>query len=165
MQRTMVAQRTDTAQAVRYVTSRILGDLLSIHEKFGMSTVAELQDLAHDLELGLTHDCLSELRLYLAAAGADEPSRVYVYERVAAGSFAPSAHSGRIERSRELLDGRLEYQVSLRDRETWEHLKHTDQLRIRWLPCKRRSTSGMTERADGGYASGELSLARTMYTR
>lgn len=165
MQRTMVVQRTDTAQDARYVTSRFLGDLLSIHEKFGMSTVAKLQDLAHDIELGLTHDCLSELRLYLTAVGADEPSRVYVYERVAAGSFAPSAHSGRIERSRALTGGSLEVEISLRNKEIWARLEQTGQLRRSWQPCNGRSTTGMTAKANGGYASGELSLARTMYTR
>lgn len=165
MQLTAVAQRTDTTQAARYVASRVLGDLLSIHEKFGVSTVADLHDLAHDLEVGLAHDCLSELRLYLTAVGAVQPSRVYVYKRVAAGSFAPSAHSGRIERSRELVGGSLEYEVSLRDRETWERLKQTGQLRKYWRPCNGRSTSGMTAKADGGYASGDLSLQRTVFTR
>lgn len=166
MQRTMVMQRTETTEAAaQFVGRRVFGDLRSIHEKFGMSTLVELKNLAHDLEVGLAHDCLSELRLYLTAVGAEQPSRVYVYERVAAGSFAPSAHSGRIERSRELVGGRLEYEVSLRDRETWERLKRTGQLRKYWRPCNGRSTSGMTAKADGGYASGELGLARTMYTR
>lgn len=165
MQLTAVAQRTDTAQDARHVSTRVLGDLLSIHEKFGVSTAAELRDLAHDLEVGLAHDCLAELRLYLTAVGDHEPSRVYVYRRVGVGSFAPSPHSGRIERSSDLVGGRLEYEISLRDRKTWEDLKLAGQLRISWRPCNGRSTSGMTAKADGGYSSGELGLSRTMYTR
>lgn len=166
MQRTMLAQRTETTEAAaQFVGRRVFGDLRSIHEKFGMSTLAELTNLAHDLEVGLAHDCLSELRLILFPRGAYRPSRIYVYKRVAIGSFAPSDHSGRIERSKELVGGNLGYEVFVRDMGTWEYLKQTGQLWISWQPCGGESTSGMAAKADGGYASGELGLARTMYTR
>ena len=164
MQRTMTVQRTDTTQAARYVSSRVLGDLLSIHEKFGMSTERELRALAHDLEIGLAHDCLSNLRLFLYSLWSSQPIRVYIYERVAIGSFASSPHSGRIARSAELVGGRIEYEVGLRDRLKWEELKRYDLLVLSWNPCRGRSTAGMTAAADGGYASGELGFSRTMYT-
>lgn len=167
MQRTAALQRADTTQAVCYVNRRVLGDLSSIHEKFGMSTVSELNDLAHDLEVGLACDCLSELRLFLYRPGAYQPSRVYIYRRTAIGSFSPSNHSGRIQRSAELAGGRLEYEVRLRDEnaDAWDSLREEGRLRIPWQPCNGRSLSGMTAKADGGYASGELGLSRTMYTR
>lgn len=164
MQRTMTVQRTDTTQAARYVSSRVLGDLLSIHEKFGMSTEWEMRALAHDLEIGLAHDCLSNLRLFLYSLWSSQPIRVYIYERVASGSFAPSPHSGRIARSSELVGGRIEYEVGLRDRLKWEELKRYDLLDLSWNPCRGRSTAGMIAAADGGYASGELGFSRTMYT-
>lgn len=165
MQRTTAFQRTDTTQAAGYVSRRVLGDLSSIHEKFGMSTGSELNDLAHDLEVGLARDCLSELRLFLYQPSASQPSRAYTYRRTAVGSFSPSNHSGRIQRSTELVGGWLEYEVTLRDENTWDSLRSEGQLRLNWQPCNRRSLSGMTAKADGGYVSGELGLSRTMYTR
>ena len=165
MQRTMTVQRTDTTQAARYVSRRVLGDLLSIHEKFDMNSESEMRKLVHDVELGLVHDCLSHLRLFLYPPRSSQPIRVYIYERVASGSFAPSPHSGRIARSSELIGGRIRYEVGLRDRPTWEYLKHHRQLHLSWSPCKGQSTAGMTAVADGGYASGELGFSRTMYTR
>ena len=165
MQRTMAAQRTDTTQAARHVSSRVLGDLLSIHEKFGMGNEAEMRDLAHDLELGLTCDCLSVLRLFLYPCYRHQPIRVYIYERVAVGSFATSRHSGRIARSPDLIGGRIEYEVSIRNPPTWEELKLRRQLRLHWSPCTGQSTASMTATANGGYASGELGFSRTMYTR
>lgn len=165
MQGTMTAQRTGTALAARYVSSRVLGDLLSIHEKFHIGTKKEMRDLVHDLELGLVHDCLSSLRLCLYTSLGHSPTRVYVYERVAIGSFAPSSHSGRITYSPELFRGKIEYEISLRDRSKWEALKLGGQLQLIWSPCNRQSIAGMTATADGGYASGDLGLSRTMYMR
>ena len=165
MQRTATVQRTDTTQAARYVSSRVLGDLLSIHEKFHMDTERRMKALAHDMEVGLIYDCLSELRLFLYSQWSTQPIRVYIYERVARGSFAPSPHSGRIARSSELIGGRIEYEVGLRDRSMWEALKSRHQLRLPWSSCSGRSTVGMSAAADGGYASGELGFSRTMYTR
>lgn len=165
MPATRTATRTDTAQAARYVSARVWGDLQSIYEKFAMGPLEELADLAHDVQVGLAEDCLAELRLFLYPPGASLPGRIYRYERVAAGSFAPSRHSGGIERSRELLGGRIEYEVTPRSREAWDRLKNEGQLRISWRRCTGRSMSGMTRRADGGYARSDLGLSRTVYTR
>lgn len=165
MQRTIVVQRTDTTEAARYVSDRVLGDLLSIHEKFGMSTEGEMKALAHDVELGLAHDCLSALRLFLYSPSGGQPARVYIYERVAVGSFAASPHSGRIARSWELVGGKIEYEVSLQDRSVWEKLKASNQLHLPWNYCRGRSISGMTATANGGYTSGDLGFSRTIYTR
>ena len=165
MQRTMTAQRTDTTQAARYVSSRVLGDLLSIHEKFHMDAEWRMRELAHDVEVGLAYDCLSELRLFLYSPRSNQPIRVYIYERVASGSFAHSPHSGRIARSSELIGGRIEYEVGLRDRSIWEDLKRRNQLHLPWGPCSGKSIAGMSAAADGGYASGGLGFSRTMYTR
>ena len=162
---TRTMSRTGTAQAARYLGTRVLGDLLSIHEKFSMGDEGEMRALAHDVELGLAHDCLSELRLFLYAVRSQEPTRVYIYERVAAGTFSASTHSGRIARSRELTDGRIGYEVSLHDRATWDKLKAGGHLSLSWSPCVGRSIAGMSATTDGGYASGELGLSRTVYTR
>lgn len=162
---TRTASQTDTTQAARYVSARVWGDLRSIHEKFCMGTLNELADLAHDVQVGLAHDCVAELRLFLYQPGASQPSRGYIYERVVAGSFAPSSHSGRIGRSRDLVGGRIDYEVKLRSRATWERLKSQGLLRIPWRPCTGQSTSGMTARADGGYAKGEVAFSRTALVR
>lgn len=162
---TRTASQTDTTQDARYVSARVRGDLRSIHEKFRMGTWSELEDLAHDVQVGLEYDCLSELWLFLYAPGNLLPGRAYQYQRAAPGSFGPSKHSGRIERSRELEGGRFEYQVILRNREMWEWLKSQDQLRIPWRPSPRRSADGMTASADGGYSKGDLAVSRTVYTR
>lgn len=165
MPATRTDSRTDTSQAARFVGTRVLGDLQSIHEKFAMGPLERLEDLAHDVQVGLANDCLTELRLFLYPPFASQYTRAYVYQRVAVGSFAPSARSGRIERSPELVGGRVGFEVTLRDVATWERLQNQGQLRISWYSCTGRSTSGMTERSDGGYARGDLGLSRTVYTR
>ena len=162
---TRTASRTDTTQAARYVSDRVLGDLRSIHENFDIGTLGEMNDLAHDVRVGLTHDCLAELRLFLYAPSALQHTRSYVYKRVAVGSFGPSSHSGRIERSPQLVGGSIKYEVTPRDQKTWNWLKDDGRLRISWRSCIGRSLSGMRARADGGYAKSDLGLSRTVYTR
>ena len=162
MQRTMTAARTDAA-AARFVSSRVLGDLLSIREKFSMSSDREVRDLAHDIELGLAWDCLNALNLFLYPPGWRLPHTAYIYRRVAPGSFEVSPHSGRIARCTILVGGTLKFEVSLRHRDVWETLK--PQLRISWSPCTAQSTANMSAKADGGYASGELGFARTHLRR
>ena len=64
-----------------------------------------------------------------------------------------------------LIGGRLEYIVTLRDRPTWNRLKQEGKLRITWSPGSGPTTTGMTLRNDGGYASGTIGLGRTCLTR
>lgn len=163
MQQTRVMQTTDTAQAARYVTNRVRGDLRAIHEKFNMSSLREIQNLADDVELGLSYDCLNRLSLFLYPPGRSTPHTAYIYKRVAPGSFEPSAHSGRIVRCNLLVDGYLEFEVGLRDSSKWASLRK--QLKINWVSCIGTSTTGMTQAADGGYASGELGFSRTYLRR
>lgn len=165
MQRTVTAQRTDTAAAARRIGRRVRGDLLAIHERFDMETAAHLEDLAHDVQVGLEYDCISKLKLFLYRKGASEPTRAYIYRRAAPGSFAPSAHSGNIARNSSLVGGRLQYEVSLRNRPKWEQLKKAGKLRIKWSPCPGRSTAGMTATADGGHASGQIGFSRECLSR
>ena len=164
MQRTMTMPRTDTTQAARYVANRVLGDLLAIREKFGVSTDRELRDLAHDLEIGLRHDCLNKLSLFLFPRGWDNPHTAYIYDRVAPGSFRASPHSGRIARCSILVGGSLSYEVNLRDADTWDRLKARD-LRITWSPCVGQSTHGMCAKSNGGYTSGDLGFSRAYLRR
>ena len=160
MQRTRTMSETDTTQAARFVSNRITGDLLSIHEKFGMKTERELRQLAHDIEIGLRHDCLESLSLFLYPPGwSSTVHTAYIYRRAAPGSFAPSPHSGRIERCSRLVGGSMRYEVRLRCRDTWAALK--PQLLISWAPCVGQTTHGMSATADGGYASGQLGMSRT----
>ena len=163
MQSTLTRQKTDTL-AARRVAHRVLGDLLSIHEKFRMNTEAGMRNLAHDIEIGLAYDCLNSLSLFLYPSGGHLPHRVYVYRRVAAGSFSASPHSGRIGRDSLLVGGPFEYEVTLRDRETWNWLKQSALLRIPWTACHGRPTAGMSAHNDGGYTSGELAFSRTCLT-
>lgn len=162
---TRTVSQTDTTQAARYVSARILGDLLSIHEKLGMGTLSEMKELVHDVQIGLEYDCLTELLLILFRPTNSQPGRVYQYKRAAPGSFAPSPHSGRIERSREFEGGRIEYQVILRDWAMWERLQASGYLRIRWRLGVGRSIAGMTAKADGGYAKADLGVSRIVYER
>ena len=159
MQQTRVMQTTDTTQAARYVTNRVRGDLRSIHEKFGMSSLSEIGNLADDIELGLCRDCLNGLSLFLYPHGWSTPHTAYKYERVAPGSFEHSAHSGRIVRCNLLVNGHLGFEVTLRDRQTWARLRPW--LKIKWVSCTGTSTAGMAGVADGGYASGDLGFSRT----
>lgn len=165
MQHTATAQRTDTAAAAHRVARRVHGDLLAIHERFDMETESNLANLAHDVQVGLEHDCISQLKLFLYQKGATAPTRAYVYDRAAPGSFAPSSHSGNIERNTSLVGGELKYEIFLRDREIWEKLKKDGKLRISWSPCEGRSTAGMKSRIDGGYTSGEIGLSRACFSR
>ena len=130
-----------------------------------METERNLADLAHDVQVGLEYDCISQLKLFLYQKGADKPARAYIYARAAPGSFAPSSHSGNIERNTSLVGGELKYEVFLRNRETWEKLKKAGRLRIAWSPCEGRSTAGMNSKVDGGYASGEIGFLRQCFSR
>lgn len=163
MQHTRTKQRTDTTQAARYVTNRLRGDLRAIHEKFNMSSMNELMNLAGDIELGLSHDCLSGLSLFLYPPAWTEPLTAYIYERVAPRSFAHSPHSGRIARCAPLIGDRLTFEVTLLDSNTWASLK--PRLKINWISCTGTSTAGMAATSDGGYASGELGFSRTRLQR
>lgn len=163
MLQTRLMQTSDTRQAARYVTNRVRGDLRAIHEKFNMSSLREIQNLADDVELGLSYDCLSRLSLFLYPSGWSAPHTAYIYNRVAPGSFEPSAHSGRIVRCNLLVNGRLEFEVGLRDPEMWSDLR--ERLKINWVSCLGTSTTGMSLAADGGYASGELAFSRNYLRR
>ena len=164
MQRTATMPKTDTAQAARFVANRILGDLLAIREKFRVSTEREVRNLAHDVEIGLRHDCLNSLSLFLFPKGWVYPHTAYVYDRVAPGSFRESPHSGRVARCSILVGGSLSFEVGLRDASTWYRL-NTGSLRIAWSPCLGQSTNGMFAQVDGGYASGDLGVSRTCLRR
>ena len=160
MQRTTAVSMIDTRAAARFVGNRVLGDLLSIHEKFGMGTEHELRNLAYDVTLGLLHDCLDRLSLFLYPISWTAPHTAYVYERTAPGSFTPSSRSGRIERCSILVGGTLDYEVNLRKLDVWEDLKRRGLLKIGWQPCVGQSMAGMTRRTDGGYASGNIGFSR-----
>lgn len=164
MQLTTTMPRTDVTQAARYLGNRVLGDLLAIREKFGVSTERELRDLAHDVEIGLRHDCLNSLSLFLFPKGWVIPHTAYVYHRVAPGTFRASSRSGRIARCSMLVGGSLSYEVSLRDKDTW-YILNARSLRIAWSPCVGQSTDGMFAKSDGGYASGDLGFSRTCLRR
>lgn len=163
MQQTRVMQTTDTREAARYVTNRVRGDLQAIHEKFGMSSPREIENLANDIELGLCLDCLNGLSLFLYPQGWSKPLIAYKYERAAPGSFERSAHSGRIARCKILVNGHLEFEVAIRDWRIWSSLRQW--LRIQWVSCIGTSTAGMVGVADGGYASGDLGFSRTHFRR
>ena len=165
MLRTTTVSTIDTKAAARFVGNRVLGDLLSIHEKFGVRTEQELRNLAYDVTLGLLHDCLNRLSLFLYPTSWTQPHTAYVYERTAPGSFTPSSRSGRIERCSMLVGGTLDYEVSLRDRGVWDELKRQGHLKIDWKPCAGQSTAGMTNRTDGGYASGNIGFSRNHLRR
>ena len=165
MQQTVTRQRTSTMEAVRYVENRLLGDLLAIHEKFEMTTEERMRFLAHDVGVGLAHDCLDSLSIFLYRPGDYEFHRAYVYHRVAPGSFVHSPHSGRIARDSSLVGGRIDFELLPRDRPQWERLKQLGRLQLRWKPSRGRSMHGMYEQADGGYASGDVGISRTCFTK
>lgn len=160
-------QRTETDLAALKVARRVEGDLLSILEKLDMSSATDINDLVHDLRIGIAEDCIETLNVFLyeKGAGYHDARRAYAYRRVDRGNFTESAHSGRIAWDSALAGGRIEFQVWPRDRASWESLKASGKLRINWTPCKDRSTAGMTASADGGYGSGSIGLSRTCYTR
>ena len=165
MQRTETRQRTNTTEAVRYIQNRILGDLLAINEKFELRSEQHMRDLAHDVGEGLFYDCLDRFSVFLYRPYCDEPHRAYRYRRVAPGSFDHSLHSGRIVRDNSLVGGRFESEISPKDRFQWEELKRQRKLILNWMPCRGRSTAGMSERTNGGYESGAVGVSRTYLTR
>jgi hypothetical protein len=169
MSGTLLMQKTgtDTDLAARRVSRRVHGDLESMIEKLAVTSATDISSLIHDLRVAIAHDCLELLSVFLYQKGADRdaPQRVYEYRRVARGTFEESAHSGRITYDPALAGGRIEFQVTPRNRAVWDKLKTDGELEIPWSPCKGRSTAGMTLSEDGGYGSGSIGLARSCRTR
>lgn len=158
---------TDTDLAARRVSRRVHGDLDSMIEKLAVTSATDISSLVHDLRVGIAHDCIELLSVFLYQKGADrdELHRVYEYQRVARGTFEESAHSGRITYEQALAGGRIEFEVTPRNRAAWDKLKTDGELEIPWSPCTGRSSAGMTLSADGGYGSGTIGLARSCRTR
>ena len=169
MSGTLLTQRTaaDTDLAAQRVSRRVHGDLDSMIEKLAISSATDISSLTHDLRVGIAHDCVEFLSVFLYQKGADpdEPHRVYEYRRVARGTFEESAHSGRIPYDPVLAGGRIEFELTPRNRVVWDKLKNDGKLEIPWSQCKGRSTAGMTLSADGGYGAGTIGLARSCRTR
>ncbi len=169
MSGTLLTQKTgtDTDLAARRISRRVHGDLLSMIEKLDVTSSTNISSLVHDLRVGIARDCIEELSVFLYQKGADrdEPHRVYEYRRVARGTFEESAHSGRVLYDATLAGGRIEFEVTPRNRTVWDNLKRDGKLEIPWSRCKGRSTAGMALSADGGYGAGSIGLARSCRTR
>lgn len=163
--RTAATQRTSTTQDAQFVARRVRGDLLSIHEKFGIGTERLMCDLAHDLELGLYHGCVATFRVFLYPPSSSDPSHCYHYERANVDTFQVRPHSGGIARAPSLLRGRHRCEIELSDAGTWDQLRRQGRLRRPWRSRVGTSTDGMTSSTDGGYASGALGVSRTLFTR
>lgn len=170
MSGTLLMQKTGTETdlaAARRVSRRVHGDLDSMIEKLAVTSTTDISSLVHDLRVGIERDCIARLSAFLYQKGADrdEPHRVYEYQRVSRGTFEESAHSGRIAYDSALSGGRIEFQVTPRNRVVWEKLKSDGELRIPWSSCKSRSTAGMSLSSDGGYGAGTIGLSRSCRTR
>lgn len=163
--RTLATQRTNTTQDARYLARRVLGDLLSIHEKFDIGTVRRMRDLAHDLEIGLDYGCVTTFRIFLYPQGESVPSHCYHYERASVGVFQERTHSGGITRAPSLRHGWHRCEIRLSAPDVWYDLRQRGALRLPWSSCVGISTAGMTSSTDGGYASGALGVSRTLFTR
>lgn len=165
----MQVQKTgvDTDLAAQRVSRRVRGDLDSMIEKLAVTSATNVSNLVHDLRVGIAHDCIELLSMFLYQKGADrdEPHRVYEYRRVARGEFEESTHSGRITYDAALAGGRIEFEITPRNRAVWDSLKSDGKLEIAWSQCNGRSTAGMTHSADGGYGAGAIGLARSCRTR
>lgn len=163
MQRTLLRERSRTEEDALCVGRRILGDLLSIHGKFGIETEAHMRALAHDVSLGLVFDCLNKLSVFLYAAYCSTPAAAYIYSRVAPGSFEASPHSGRIQRDSRLIGGWMKTEISIRHWESWNALAGV--VKLPWSSCLPQSTAGMVSSQSGGYASGNVGMSRTHFVR
>ena len=159
--RQVTASRTE--EDALWVGRRILGDLLAIHEKFGIATEGYMRGLASDISLGLVADCLDSLTLFLYEPYGIDPVAAYKYTRSAPSTFAASPHSGRIQRDSRLIGGRMEAEVTFRNKTTWNSLAH--QFSLTWTHCVGQSIAGMIATANGGYAAGNVGMSRTYYSR
>ena len=153
---------TITEQDAAFVSRRLLGDLLSVHEDYGMESWGYFVDLAHDLELGLYHECVSKalFMLYKKDSTVEEEILVYTVED---REFTPSSHSGRLPFNADLVGGWFNAHVT--KSAGWDDLETKNKFRLNWTPRAAPSTAGMTAASDGGYSSGALRVSRTAYRR
>ena len=161
MQKTALRTMEITGQDAARVARRLLGDLLAIHETYGMGTESYFQDLAHDLEMGLYHRCLTTIRFRLFPTGSAIEDEILVYE-VVDGEIVSSSHSGRLVYNPRLDGGRFQVHVTYCN--GWNALKGGT-LKLNWTEGDAPSTAAMTATPDGGYGSGALRVSRTAFRR
>src|SRR4030095_7861359 len=91
-------QRTETDLAALKVARRVEGDLLSILEKLDMSSATDINDLVHDLRIGIAEDCIETLKVFLyeKGAGYHDARRAYAYRRVDRRKLTERAHRRRM---------------------------------------------------------------------
>lgn len=158
---TRTESRTDNAARV---ARKILGDLQSLLRLYDCSNETEIQNYAHDIQLGLEHSCISSFRFYISSKINGYLLEAYEYTVNENGEIADaSATSGRHSYNEKLLNSKLDVNISLKDRDKWEELKKTGKTKISWTPGGGKDLSNMSSQNDGAYKSGALGVSRTAY--
>lgn len=156
--------RSRTKDAAR-IARKFLGDLQALERLYEIGAPDYLRDMAHDLELGLLHACISHVRLCFFPQTSDEPVAVFHYAVTASGDLAAAPHSGRFRFDARLRDCRFTMRVTPSDSKKWSTLKASGELAIRWTSANALDMSGMVATDDGAYTAGDLALVRSAYLR
>lgn len=153
--------RTDNAARV---ARKILGDLQSLVRLYDCSSETEIQNYAHDIQLGLEHSCISNFKFYISSKVNGYLLEAYEYTINENGEIEDAnATSGRHSYNEKLLNSKLDINISLKNREKWEELKKSGRTKISWVSGDGKDLSGMTSQSDGAYKSGALGVSRTAY--
>lgn len=159
------ATRTEskTGHAAR-VARKILGDLQSLNRLYGCSSEDDVQNYAHDIELGIDESCLSSFKFYLCSKTDGKVLEAYEYSVKENGEVEEaSASSGRHIYNQRLVGSKLEIHVSFGNRDRWDNLKKEGRMKISWATAEAKNLSGLSSQPDGAYKSGQLGVARTSY--
>ena len=159
-QRVRVRSRTEDAQKV---ARKFLGDLQALERLYEIGDDDHLRNMAHDLEVGLVHNCISHVRLCFLDTGTDKPIAVYHYAVSPSGNLTAALHSGRFRFDARLHYSRFTIQVTPSNSQKWEELKRDGSLCLRWSPANVLDLSGLVVRDDGAYTAGDLALRRSAY--
>jgi len=142
----------------RKVTRRVKSDLTELREYFDCISEKDINDWAHDIELGLDRGAISSFEFQLSKNGS--VNRSYKYIVNANGEVEENLRGGRIEYNALLRGSTLDIYISP-IRSIWDPLKENGELKISWTSGDSPTSSHLSAKNDGSYSSGSLGLKRS----
>jgi hypothetical protein len=161
LQRTKTYTRQDQAAQL---ARRLRGDFQAIHRLYGCRTANYMDDLAHDIELGIEYDCIRSFKIYLRHSLTQIVIEAYTYDVTSGSDADASLHSGRFNYNEQLANAIFEPFITLSDPKIWGDLKRDGRLKIDWvLSADTENLASLFSANDGAYVAGDLAITRKKY--